>query len=65
MPWAETVEVVAVSAKAVLVRYEDVEDWVPFSQVLDDSEIYSGCQIGDTGTLVIPEWLAQEKGFML
>ena len=65
MPWNETVEVVAVSVKAALCRYEDVEAWVPFSQVLDDSEIYAGCKVGDTGTIVIPEWLAQEKGWML
>jgi hypothetical protein len=33
--------------------------WVPKSQVLEGSEVWAE---GDEGTLVIPEWLAIERG---
>ena len=65
MPWCETVEVVRKTDKAVLCRYETVEAWIPFSQIMDDSEIYNASEPGDTGTLVIPEWLAEQKRWMI
>ena len=34
------------------------EHWIPFSQISDDSVDRDG----DTGTLRIPRWLADEKG---
>lgn len=48
------------TAMAILVEVDDAEYWIPKSQIDDDSEVY---QDGDEGTLVIPEWLASEKGF--
>jgi len=63
--WAETVEVIHRTDKAVRISYETVEVWIPFSQILDDSEIYETCQIGDEGLLCLPEWLAEQKGLML
>jgi len=35
--------------------------WIPKSQILDASEVYED---GHRGTLVIPEWLATEKGLV-
>jgi len=35
------------------------EFWIPKSQIHDDSEVY---EEGGEGTLVIPRWLAEEKG---
>lgn len=44
---------------ALLVNVEGEEIWIPKSQIDDDSEVYKK----DTeGTLVIPRWLAEEKG---
>ena len=33
--------------------------WIPKSQVLEGSDVWAE---GDEGTLVIPEWLAVERG---
>lgn len=63
--WKESVTVIRKSAKAILVDYEGVEEWVPFSVIHDDSEVYHESNVGDVGILVIPEWLAEEKGWML
>ena len=35
--------------------------WIPKSQIDDDSEVY---REGDTGSLVISEWIAEEKGLI-
>lgn len=62
MNWSGEVVVIESTPKALLVEYEGEEIWVPKSQIQDDSEIYSAKQIGETGELVIPYWLAEEKG---
>lgn len=62
MKWSGEVEVKRASAKALLVVYETQEIWIPKSQIDDDSSIYSSRQVGETGELVLPEWLADEKG---
>lgn len=47
------------SGKALLCKIEeDVEVWIPKSQIDDDSEVY---EEGHEGTLVIPLWLAEAK----
>jgi hypothetical protein len=63
--WSETVKVVRKSDKAVLVEYCTVEAWIPFSQILDDSEIYNVSEPGDEGKLCLPEWLAEKKGLVI
>jgi len=63
MKWEGEVELVRATDRALLVNYEGEEIWIPKSQVDDDSEIYSHRQVGEKGTLVIPYWLAEEKGF--
>lgn len=62
MQWEGEVTVVRETDKALLVRYEGEDIWIPKSQIHADSEIYSSKQVGETGTLVLPYWLAEEKG---
>ena len=62
MNWEGEVTVVRESEKALLVDYEGEEFWVPKSQIHADSEIYSSRQVGETGNLVLPYWLAEKKG---
>lgn len=46
------------SAKAGLYVFEDEsEEWIPFSQVAEGSVDKDG----DTGTLYIPRWLAEDR----
>jgi len=54
------------TGSAVLVDVEGEEHWIPDSQIDSNSEIYVGCGMerGEMATLIIPEWLAQEKGII-
>lgn len=61
--WSENVELIRTTPKALLCRYEGDEQWIARSQVHANSEIYSDDQLGETALLVIPEWLAEEKGW--
>lgn len=49
------------TAKAILVRQDDLEFWVPQSVVQDDSEVWKE---GDEGTLVIAGWFAEKEGLV-
>ena len=44
---------------ALLCVIDGVEHWIPRSQVFDESDVL---EEGDTGSLVITEWIAQQKG---
>ena len=52
------VEAIRSTDKAVLCRIEDEEVWIPQSQIDDESEVW---EEGDQGTLVISQWLADQK----
>jgi hypothetical protein len=54
----EDVEVLRDTGKALLCRINEREIWIPQSQIDDDSEVY---QEGDSGTLIVSEWIALEK----
>ena len=45
--------------KACLCLIGTEEMWIPQSQIDDDSEV---CTEGDEGTLVISQWIAEQKG---
>ena len=47
--------------KAILVEIPDCDEalWIPQSQVDDESEVW---EEGQEGTLIISQWIAQEKG---
>jgi hypothetical protein len=56
--YIDDVSVVGETEKAILCQIEDRKVWIPKSQIHEDSEVYEG---GDTGTLVITEWIAKQK----
>ena len=58
------VKVTGATDKGLWVEREGEQEFYPFSQIHDDSEIYSAAQKGETGTLVITEWLASERGLL-
>lgn len=35
--------------------------WVPKKQITEDSEVY---KMGTSGTLIVTEWLAKERGWL-
>ena len=46
---------------ALLINFgDDEKDWVPCSQVHDDSEVYDE---GHRGRLVITRWIAEKNGW--
>lgn len=54
----EPVDILRETDKALLVRYQGEEHWIPLSQI----EEPEGCEVGDTSTsLVITRWIAEEK----
>lgn len=47
--------------KALLINFgDDEKEWVPKSQIHDDSEVYKE---GHAGRLVITRWIAEQKGW--
>lgn len=50
--------------KGLWVEREGEQEFYPFSQIHDDSEVYSTKQKGETGLLVISQWLATERGLV-
>lgn len=58
----DEVEVRANSAKALLCRWDDNEEWIPKS-LLHRGEIDEDSKRGFTGTLSIPRWKADKIGW--
>ena len=58
--WVEIsgVEVMHETDKALLCEIQGEEVWIPKSQLGDESEVKQG---GDSGTLVVTRWLAEQK----
>lgn len=68
-PWALVgpVKCIRETSKAILVYLTEGDDefvshWIPKSQLHPDENEVEGT--GHTGMLVIPEWLAKEKGWL-
>ncbi len=59
----ENVLAVHEKGKGLLVEIDGDEEtvWIPKSLISSDSEVY---EKGTSGTLIIPEWLAEEKGLI-
>lgn len=57
----DEVECKKTTPKAILVAIDGKDYWIPQSQVDDDSEVWCA---GDYGTLVISEWIAEQKGIL-
>jgi hypothetical protein len=58
-PYDVVARVVRVTGAALLCEVEDTKIWFPRSQCLAGTEVRD---VGDEGSLVIPQWLAAEKG---
>jgi hypothetical protein len=48
--------------KSLLANVHGEDFWIPFSQIHDDSEVYSATEVGESGDLVITQWLAEKIG---
>lgn len=57
----EDVKVIGESELALQCRIEGKLHWIPKSQIHSDSEVY---QQGDEGTLIVSEWIAEQKGLL-
>ncbi len=58
------VEVLRKSREALLVATEDHgEQWIPFSQIHEDSAVDEDATEGDKDELVVTQWLAEERGW--
>ncbi len=62
--WYGNIVVVQRGKKALLVQYEGDEQWIPFSLIHEDSEIYESANKGAEGQLAIPEWKAEQLGWL-
>jgi len=49
---------------ALLVTDGDAEGWVAYSLINDESDITKDSDVGETGTLIIPQWKAEEIGLV-
>lgn len=49
--------------KALLIEAAEFEDdqWVPKSQITDESEVW---EAGQEGSLIVTEWIAVQKGWL-
>lgn len=60
--WLEECKIVRRTDKAILIKYDGAEYWIPDSQ-MDDPEAYRSFKDGEDGiTIGISEWIANEKG---
>jgi hypothetical protein len=57
----ENVVCVHATTEAIKVEINGKEEWVPRSQIFDDSEVQD---VGDSGTLSVAEWFAVDKGWV-
>ena len=57
----EGVEVLRATELALHFELEGEKVWIPKSQILDGSNFGDDSEEGDSGELIIPEWLAIEK----
>lgn len=57
----ENVVALRATEKALLCEVDGKQVWIPQKLIHDDSEVWKP---GDEGELVIPMWLAEEKGLV-
>jgi len=54
-------EAIAETDAAILVQTEHGEEWIPKSQIDDNSEVY---EKGHVGNLIVSQWIAKQKGWI-
>ena len=61
----EDAVVVRATDKALLIDAPifDEEQWVPKSQISNDSEVWTDNPKGNDGTLIVSMWIAEQKGW--
>jgi hypothetical protein len=57
----ENAECIKETDLAILVVIDGEEYWIPRSQMSDESDVYGE---GQSGTLIITEWIAEQKGLI-
>ncbi len=55
------VTAIAQTEKAVLCEINGAQHWVPQGQIHENSEVW---KTGDTGTLVVSQWWAEQRGLV-
>lgn len=60
----DEVVIKAVTDLAFLMEIDGDDHWIPKSQILDGGNFDDDSELGDQGELLIPEWLAIEKGLV-
>tara|TARA_Y100000310_G_scaffold57230_1_gene52439 strand:+ start:1468 stop:1668 length:201 start_codon:yes stop_codon:yes gene_type:complete len=58
------VEVIRTTELALLVTEGETEEWVPKSVLDDEGDINDASSVGDEGTMILPQKMAEEKGFV-
>ena len=53
-----------VSDKAVHIETPIGKEWIPLSQIIESDPEIADLEEGDDATLIIPLWLAREKGLV-
>lgn len=48
---------------ALLVVIDDLEHWIPKSQISDDSEVFDANE-NSSGALIVSEWIVKQKGLI-
>lgn len=56
------VEVIRSTDLSLLVRIDDKEIFMPFSQICDSSEITHESEAGEEGIITVSEWIAVQEG---
>lgn len=56
------IEIIALTERAFLVTDGDNKAWIPISLIEGGSDNFEG--VGDSGIIIIPEWLAIEKNLV-
>jgi len=58
------VEVLSVTEKALYVTDGDKQGWIAKSLIRDSGSLGSNAEKGKSGSLAMPQWLAEEKEFV-
>lgn len=59
------VTIKAVADKALLVVTEDMaETWIPKSQISQFGDLGPDAKRDDSGTMIVSEWIARQKGWV-
>ncbi len=61
-PFEVTGNIIATTPDAIMLDNDDVQVWLPLSQITTDTSV--DFDIGEIVTIEIPEWLAIDRGLV-